>query len=156
MPRYTDTMAPGSRPAGAERVNAFPVGGGYLFRHYFEGERLFARLREYYDHAGYRFAVPEAEFDAVRRFLGERSYWLVVPEEPSAYVVAVRKYTAHPDDIFKAAVFQASEGEYNLFVLRDETAVSNAVAGGGVRLAETDLGVAYEDLADRVDVATLG
>ncbi|NHN60958.1 MULTISPECIES: hypothetical protein [Halorussus] len=134
-------MAPGVRSDGAVPVNAFHVGDSYLFKHYFEGEAVFDRLRRYYDNTQYRFAVPTEEFDGVRRFLADRGYALDPVTSLDDYAVVVRKYTAHPDDIFKTSVLQRSHGDYNLFVLTDENAVAEAVADGGTRLADSPLSV---------------
>lgn len=126
-------------------VNAFHVGDSHLFKHYFEGEEVFDRLRRYYDHHQYRFAVPTDEFESVRRFLGERGYALEPVADFDDYVVVVRKYTAHPDDIFKTSVLQRSHGDYNLFVLKDENAVASAVADGATRLGDSPLEVTFGD-----------
>lgn len=125
-------------------MNAFPVDGRYLFRHYFEGDRLFARLREYYENRQYRFAVPAGEFADVRRFLGERGYWLVVVDDPAEFVVAVRQYTAHPDGIFEHSVLQRARDGHNLFLLKDAEAVGEMAAAGATPLPETDLAVPFD------------
>lgn len=132
-------MPPNGGPAGPERVNAFPVDGRYLVRHYFDGDRLFARIGRYYDNQQYRFEIPADEFADVRGFLADRGYRLVVVDDPTPYLVAVRKYTAHPDGIFKNAVAQRSQGDHNVFLLTDEDAVEDAVAADAARA--TDLGM---------------
>lgn len=130
-------MAPDGN--GTERVNAFPVEERYLFKHYFEGEAVFERLRRYYDNTQYRFEVPEGRFPILRAFLADRGYDLVVVDDPGDYAVVVRKYTAHPDDIFKDSVLQRSVDGYNCFLLTDAEAVERAVDEGAVPLSATDL-----------------
>jgi len=134
-------MAPNGHDGGRSRVNAFNVGDAYLFRHYFEGDAVFARLREYYEANEYRFAVPTSEFDGVRRFLDEYGYDLAPVAELEPYAVVVRKYTAHPENVFEESVLRRSHGEYTLFVMRDEAAVDRAVEDGAVRLRESPLSV---------------
>jgi len=127
------------RRASHERVNAFPVDGRYLFKHYFEGDRVFARLREYYDAQGYRFEVPAGEFSDVQSFLADHGYGLIAVEAVPEFVVVVRKYTAHPDRIFQHSVVHGGRGDYNFFLLKDRAAVERAVDDGATRLVATDL-----------------
>lgn len=127
-----------TREAGS-RVNAFRLGDTYYFRHYFEGEAVFARLRRYYENEHYRFAVPARQFDGVRRFLREHGYAVREVAEHERYTVVVRKYSAHPENIFKEAVDQRSRDGYNVFLLKDEAAVESAVAQGATRLRDADL-----------------
>lgn len=128
----------GSR-RGGERVNAFDVDGAYCFKHYFEGEAVFARLRRYYEHNQYRFSVPAPEFDGVRRFLDEHGYDVVPVADVAPYVVAVRKYTAHPENVFEDSVEQWDRPKHTLFLLKDEDAVEQATAAGATPLAESEL-----------------
>lgn len=129
----------GFRRAGDERVNAFEVDETYLFRHYFEGEDVFDRLKGYYNNQQYRFEVPSEELDEVRSFLADHGYGLVVVDVLEAFVVVVRKYTRHPDNIFKESVIQRSVDGYNCFLMTDQDAVERAVEEGATRLGETGL-----------------
>lgn len=129
----------GFRRATEEVVHVFEVDGRYLFKQYFDDEAVFARLREFYDQQHYRFDVPPQRFDDVRDVLGEHGYGLVEVDPLDEFVVVVRQYTAHPDDIFKSAVCQRRKDRFNFFVLTDLDAVERATAGGATRLAETDL-----------------
>ncbi|MFB6120734.1 MAG: hypothetical protein ABEJ68_06415 [Halobacteriaceae archaeon] len=122
--------------ASERRVNAFAVGERYLFKHYFEGDDVFARLRPFYEHSQYRFAVPAPEFPAVASFLADEGYALVEAPVPE-FVVLVEQYTAHPDDIFADSVAQRTVDGYNAFLLRDKGAVADATDEGAVRLTET-------------------
>jgi len=131
-------MATAGRTADVQ-VNAFEVDGTYLFKHYFEGEDVFDRLRPFYNHSQYRFEVPPEEFAELRGFLAEQGYELVVVEALAKFVVAVEKYTAHPESIFEDSVGQRSADGHNCFLLTDQYAVAGAVAEGATRLPETDL-----------------
>lgn len=127
--------------AGHERINAFAVDDYYLFRHYFEGDEVFARLGRYYNNRQYRFEVPAEDFETLQAFLAKHGYGLVAIDEASIpeFVVAVRKYTSHPEDIFKASVIHRPSEKYNCFLMTDQDAVTKAVEAGALRLTQTAL-----------------
>ncbi|MFB6146439.1 MAG: hypothetical protein ABEJ08_01985 [Halobacteriaceae archaeon] len=125
--------------AGRERVNAFEVEDRYLFKHYFERDEVFERLRPYYDHSQYRFEVPDGEFETVQSDLADHDYALVVVDAVAPYVVVVEQYTAHPDNIFKASVAQRTVEGHNCFLLTDRAAVADATDEGARRLSATGL-----------------
>jgi hypothetical protein len=127
------------RRASHEQVNVFEVDELYLFKHYFDGEDVFDRLKPYYNNQQYRFEVPPDEFEDLRAFLAEHGYGLVVVDVLPEFVVVVKKYTDHPENIFKASVIQRSVDGYNCFLLTDRDAVDRAVDAGATRLPETGL-----------------
>jgi len=127
------------RRAGHERVNVFEVNEMNLFKHYFDSEDVFDRLKEYYDNRHYRFEVQPDEFEELRSFLAEHGYGLVVVDAVPEFVVVVEKYTDHPENIFKKSVNQRAIDGYNGFLMTDQAAVKLAVQDGAIRLAETDL-----------------
>lgn len=127
-----------SRAGHREQVNAFQVDGVFLFKHYFDGDDVFDRLRQYYNNQQYRFEVPVEEFDDVRSFLSAHGYDLTAVESVSKFAVVVEKYTAHPENIFRASVLQRTVDGYNCFLMRDQFAVAEAVDEGATRLTNTD------------------
>jgi len=127
------------RRASHEQVNVFEVDELYLFKHYFDGEDVFDRLKPYYNNQQYRFEVPPDEFEDLQAFLAEHGYGLVVVDVLPEFVVVVKKYTDHPENIFKASVIQRSVDGYNCFLLTDRDAVDRAVDAGATRLPETGL-----------------
>lgn len=127
------------RRASHEQVNVFEVDELYLFKHYFDGEDVFDRLKPYYNNQQYRFEVPPDEFEDLRAFLAEHGYGLVVVDVLPEFVVVVKKYTDHPENIFKTSVIQRSVDGYNCFLLTDRDAVDRAVDAGATRLPETGL-----------------
>ena len=127
------------RRAGQVPVNAFLVDGTYMFKHYFEGEDVFRRLKRYYNNRQYRFEVPPGEFDAVQAFLDEHGYGLVAIDAVAEFVVVVRQYTTHPDNIFERSVGQRRVDDYHCFLMTDLDAVEEAVDDGANRLLETEL-----------------
>lgn len=122
--------------AAAERVNVFEVDELYLFKHYFEGEAVFNRLKEYYNNQGYRFELPPSEFNDVQRFLSEHGYRLERVDDVEPYVVVVEQYTAHPENIFKGSVLHRSADGYNCFLMTDRESVAEAVETDAERLAD--------------------
>ena len=127
------------RRASHEQVNVFEVDELYLFKHYFDGEDVFDRLKPYYNNQQYRFEVPPDEFEDLQAFLAEHGYGLVVVDVLTGFVVVVEKYTDHPENIFKTSVIQRSVDGYNCFLLTDRDAVDRAVGAGATRLPETSL-----------------
>ncbi len=134
---------PEFRRASQNRVNVFPINEVYLFKHYFDNEEIFDKLRRYYNNQQYRFEVPNADFPKIQEFLAEFGYALIVIGGIEEYTVVVRKYTEHPGNIFKSSVLQRSEGDYNVFVMTDQAAVEQAVNQGATRLTDTGLTVAF-------------
>ncbi len=124
--------------AGRTRINAFHVGDAYWFRHYFEDD-VYDELRRYYSRYDYRYEVPASRFERVERVLAEHGYALVKVDDPEPFAVVKRKYTAHPDVLFKASVLHRSLGRFNCFVMKDRETVESAVAEGARPLAEMDL-----------------
>ncbi|MDX1747034.1 MAG: hypothetical protein R3324_13945 [Halobacteriales archaeon] len=126
-------------PASAERINVFHVGEAFLFKHYFDDDEIFDELREYYNHSQYRFEIPAPDFERIRLFLEDREYGLVVVDDIEPFSVVVRKYTAHPENIFKGSVLHRSVGDYNLFVMTDREAMADAVEAGATPLEDSSV-----------------
>ena len=122
-----------------EPVFVFEIGEEFLFRHYFQGRDVFKRMQRYYNQRKYRFEVPPDQFDAVKSFLDDYGYTLVVVEETDTFVVVVKKYTTYPGSIFKNSVIQRSQGDYNCFLMKDKSAVEQATHNNGYRLTDTSL-----------------
>lgn len=112
----------------SDTVNAFEINGTYYLRHFFEPDELFDELRYYYNNQQHRFEVPSSAFPALRTLLRGHNYTVVVVRDIEPYVIAVRKYTPHPGNVFTTSVYQWSVREHNCFLLRDETAIEAAVS----------------------------
>lgn len=139
---------PANTQAVNQRVNGFPIENTVLFKHYFDGDGVFARLRPYYNGNEYRFEVPVGEFDSVRRFLLEHGYDVSVVEQHQPYYVVVPQYSAHPDGIFKASVRHERVDGYHAFLMTDRQAVEAMVTRGAERLTSKPLVLQSETLAD--------
>lgn len=127
------------RKAGHERINAFLIGNRYLFKHYFEDAVVFDRVKRYYNNSQYRFEVPASEFDDLRGFLAEHGFGLVSIDVLDPFVVVVRKYTDHPDAIFRDSVIHRGIPDYNCFLMKSRAAVERATGEGAVPIEETPL-----------------
>lgn len=132
-----------SAEADEESVNVFRFGDRYLFSHYFDGEDAFDRLKPYYDNQEYRFDVPAHRFEPLQVFLRERGYDLHVVDDAEDYVVVVRKYSDHPENVFKESVFQWQGTDHNCFLMSDQGAVEEAVRDGALWLPETRISVTF-------------
>lgn len=126
------------RRASRERINVFRVDDDYLFKHYVD-EAVFAEIERYYDEYEYRFEVPADRFAFVRKLLEDNDYQPVVVEDPEPFTVLKRKYTDHPDALFRDAVFHLSRDNFNCFVMKTREAAERAVDRGAVPLAERNV-----------------
>lgn len=132
------------RRASDERINVFAVDGLYLFKHHFDSEAVFGRLKRYYNNQQYRFEVPPAEFVELQSFIERHGYGLVLVDELWVFVVVVEQYTSHPDTIFKTSVVHRSVDGYNFFLPKDRSAVERAVDDGASRLEDTEVSNPFE------------
>jgi len=126
------------RRASRERINVFRIDETHLFKHYVS-EEAFAEIDRYYEEYDYRFEVPADRFAYVREILEAHDYAPVVIEDPEPFAVVKRKYTNHPDALFKDAVYQRGLGKFNCFVMKTREAAERAVERGARPLAEMDL-----------------
>lgn len=134
--------------AAPDRVNAFPINNTVLFKYYFEGDDVFARLKLYYNANQYRFEVPVGEFDSLRRYLLDHGYELTVVERPEEFYVAVPQYSEHPDGIFKQSVRHERAGNYHCFLMTDRESVDAMVVRGAERLTSKPLVIQSGTLGD--------
>lgn len=128
-----------ARRSRRPRVNVFNIGEAYLFKHYFDDEAVYERLKPHYNHRQYRFQIPADEFDEIRDFLEDHGYELTVIEDVGDYVVVVEKYSDHPDNILKRSIMQGSVPDYNYFLMNSKSAVEEMVYAGAERIENTDL-----------------
>ena len=126
------------RRAGDEQINVFEVDETYLFKHYFDGDEVFDRLKRYYNNQQYRFEVPVDAFEDLRSVLTEHGYGLVVVDAVEEFAVVVKKYTEHPENIIKQSVIHRSVDGYSAFLMTDQAAVERATREGAIRLTNTD------------------
>lgn len=129
--------------ASEERIHAFPIGDEFLFKHYFEEEEIFEYLKRFYNSSEYRFEVPAEQYPDVGEYLGDYGYGLVTVEDYDKYVVVVEKYTEHPDNVFKEAVYHEGDSGYNFFLMKDRAAAEQAVHNGATLVLDTDLVVPF-------------
>lgn len=125
--------------AGHQRVNVFEVDDRYLFKYFFDEDGVFAKLKRYYDSYEYRFEVPAERFEYVREVLLDHGYAPTVVDPVEPFVVVKRKYTDHPEILFRGSVLHRSAGNFNCFVMKDTDAVEQAIEAGAQPLAETDV-----------------
>jgi hypothetical protein len=129
--------------ASEERIHAFPFGELYLFKHYFEEQDLFDQLKRYYNSSEYRFEVPDGDYPAVEELLNEYGYGLVSIDNVQEFVVVVEKYTEHPDNVFKEAVYHEGGAGHNFFLMKDRAAAEQAIHNGATHFPNTDLTIPF-------------
>lgn len=139
---------PAETAAEREQVNVFTINNTVLFKHYFDGNEVFYRLKPYYNSNEYRFEVPVGKFDSLRRFLRTHGYDMTIIDRQTDYYVAVKQYSAHPDGIFKLSVYTERVDGYNCFLMKDQDAVKTAINQGAERLSALPLRLSTETLAD--------
>lgn len=123
--------------ADGNTITAFHLGEEYVFAHYFERDHVFDRVREHYDDDGYRFEVPEDEFEDVREFLEAEGCRVYVVEDPEPYCVVMERYDEHAD-VLRESVAHWERRGHLFFLLRDERAVDEALDAGATPVAETE------------------
>lgn len=128
-----------TRRAGLKQVNVFHIGDAYLFKYYFDVEDAYQRVKQYYNIQQSRFEVAASDFEELRSALIDHGYNLDVVDETAPFVVVVRKYTAHPEEIRDRSVAKRSVDEYNCFLMPHETAIEDMVDDGAARLVDTTL-----------------
>ena len=126
-----------------QELTVFTLDDAYVFKQFFEQDDLFADLQKYYNDDTYRFEVTEEAFEAVADRLEEHFYEPVVVDDIEPFCVVKRKYTDHPDVLFKTAVAKQSIGNHTVFLLKDQLSVEQAVEQGATRLEETDVAVPF-------------
>lgn len=129
----------GFHRAGEEPIYAFKVDGIYYFKHYFEDTSIFKALSQYYDSEKSHFKFAPDEFDEIDEILRENGFSLVDVPDVEEFVVAKRKYTDHPDVLFKQSVVRTSAMDYNLFLMQDKDAVEHAITNGAVPISALDV-----------------
>ena len=126
-----------------EPINVFLVDGKYMFKHYFKQDDLFANLRQYYNQTEYRFEVSEEAFTEVRTLLEDSYYDVTVVDNPERFCVVREKYTEHPKILFKASVLQREHKDYNVFLMKDQLSVEQAVNAGATRLVDSNVDLKF-------------
>ncbi|MFT4881005.1 MAG: hypothetical protein ACI9CA_001805 [Natronomonas sp.] len=122
---------------GPEQLLVFETGGEYLFSQYLGQTELFEDLSEYYSETEYRFAVPEAEFDAVCQRLEDAYYEPVVVTDLEPYCVVIDRYDEHAE-ILKRSVATWERRGKRFFLMQGVPAVKEAVKRGAERVSDTD------------------
>ena len=131
------------KKASTQRINGFPIGGRVYFKHYFDDRDIFSELSSYYNSSEYRFELPMDALPEVRGFLDDEGYGLVVVSEPREFAVVKRKFTEHPDSIFRNSVVMRDTSDFHVFLMKDRDAVEQALINGASRLSSTDLDIEF-------------
>lgn len=120
------------------QITAFEFDQTFLFKQYFDKDDLFQQLEVYYNPDKYRFEVPEEELSEVRQILDSFFYELEVTDQPRKYYVVQNK-EVDSSDILRNSVAHQRRGSYDIFLLKDEISVRQAIEKGATSPEKTDL-----------------
>lgn len=121
-----------------EQITAFEFGQTFLFKQSFDQDDLFQQLDGYYNPDKYRFEVPEEKLSEVRQILDSFFYELEVADQPRKYC-AVQNKEVDSSDILRNSVAHQRRGSYDIFLLKDEISVRQAIEKGATPPEKTDL-----------------
>ena len=121
-----------------EEITAFEFGQTYLFKQYFDKDDLFQQLQEHYNSDKYRFEVPGGEISKVRQILDSFFYELKIADEPMDYCV-VQDKQVDSSDILRNSVANQRQGNYEIYLMKNEMSVGQAIEKGATRLKKADL-----------------
>ena len=139
--QYSVTIAP--NPAmptfdvEQEQITAFEFDQTFLFKQYFDKDDLFQQLEVYYNSDRYRFEVPEEEILEVGQILDSFFYELEVADQPRKYCVVQNK-EVDSSDILRNSVANQRRGNYEIYLMKDEISIRQAIEKGATRLKKAD------------------
>ena len=120
------------------QITAFEFNQTFLFKQYFDKDDLFQQLEQYYNSDKYRFEVPEEELSEVNQLLDNFFYELEVVDQPQEYCVVQNK-EVDSSDILRNSVAHQRRRNYDIFLLKDEISVRQAIEKGTTSPEKTDL-----------------
>lgn len=126
-----------------ENITAFDLGDTYIFKTYFDEDPIFNQLQKYYNEDKYRFEVPGSNLKTVEQLLDEYYYKLQATDDFEDYCVVAEKGT-DSSDILRNSVIRKQRAQHEIFVMKDELSVKQAVEQGAERIEKS--GIQEEDL----------
>ena len=123
---------------GQDEITAFEFGQTYLFKQYFDKDDLFQQHQEYYNPDKCRFEIPGEELSEVSQILDRFFNELRIADEPMDYCV-VQKKQVDSSEILRNSVANQRRGNYEIYLMKNELSVRQAVKKGATRLGKTDL-----------------
>lgn len=121
-----------------EEITAFEFGQSYLFKQYFDKDDLFQQLKQYYNSDKYRFEVPEGDLSVVKQILDSFFYELKIADELLDYCV-VQDKEVDSSDILRNSVANQRREDYEIYLMKDEISVRQAIEKGASLPEKTDL-----------------
>lgn len=126
-----------------DQINVFEVNNIYLFKQYFDNDDVFDQLKEYYNSDAYRFELPtDNDLNRAEQILEDYFYELNHVDDIEPYCVVKEKYSEHRD-ILRNAVVKYERGQHNIFLMKDQLSVDQALEQGAVPLEETEMVVNF-------------
>jgi hypothetical protein len=121
-----------------KQITIFKVGGHWVFKHYFDDRDLFLELVEYYDENKFCFVLKTlGDRNRALKLLEIRGFVVALVENAREYVVKLNKYRKY-GPILKNSVAQIETQEWRIFLMKDQTAVKEALKLGA-KIVEVDV-----------------
>ena len=131
------TNSSGSIPS-KKQITIFKAGGHWVFKHYFDDRDIFLELVEYYDKDKYCFVLKTlGDRNRALKLLEIRGFVVTLVENAREYVVKLNKYHKY-GPILKNSVAQIETPEWRIFLMKDQTAVKEALQLGA-KIVEVDV-----------------
>jgi len=126
-----------------EEITAFDLGDTYIFKTDFDEVLVYNQLQKYYNENKYRLEVPEIDLKEVEHLFDKYYYELKMTDDFEKYCVVVEKET-DSSDILRNSVMRKRRGQHEVFVMKDETSVRQAVEHGTAQIEKS--GIQKEEL----------
>jgi hypothetical protein len=121
-----------------KQIIIFKAGGHWVFKHYFDDRDIFRELVEYYDKDKYCFVLKTVgDRNRALKLLEIRGFVVALVENAREYVVKLNKYRKY-GPILKNSVAQIENPEWRIFLMKDQTAVKEALQLGA-KMVEVDV-----------------
>jgi len=122
-----------------EQINVFEVNDTYVFKHYFDNDQVFDQLQQYYNPDAYRFELPtDNDLHRVEETLEDHFYQANLVDDIEPYCVVKKQYSEHKD-ILRNAVVKFERGQHNIFLMKDQLSVDQAIEQGATAADDTDV-----------------
>jgi len=121
-----------------KQITIFKAGGHWVFKHYFDDRNIFMELVEYYDKDKYCFVLKTlGDRNRALKLLEIRGFVVALVENTREYVVKLNRYRKY-GPILKNSVAQIETPEWRIFLMKDQTAVKEALQLGA-KIVEVDV-----------------
>ncbi|MCU4752628.1 hypothetical protein OB919_11615 [Halobacteria archaeon AArc-curdl1] len=112
-----------------KEITAFEFNQTYLFKQSFDEDGIFQQLGKYYNSNKYGFKVQEEKLSKVNQILNNFFYELEDADQLQKYCLVQNK-KAYSSDILRNLVTHQRRWCYDIFLMKDEISVRQAIEKG--------------------------